>query len=196
MPISWSDEVIADLGCGTGILLEELLDLVAHDKGEHLCGRSRLSIWSRMRSKGPGQNAKGPLRDDPDLSGINFQYSRRILSQIGSSPSRDSLNRKWPSVLSHRIEGLSSKVLDHLMIARPARTAGRDARFTRLAGACSRLESTLEPAELNAVLEFNRAARFLQDRIGPQDIRPTKAAQIPFFRQPPHNDLLSQTELW
>src|SRR5208283_2377662 len=76
--------------------------------------------------------------------------------------------------LRNRIEGLSSKVLDGLIekaspeLRAMMRGAGPEGDLL------TRIGSTLEPAELQTVLEFNRAARFLQNRIEELDVRPER----------------------
>ncbi|MFI5367720.1 MAG: PilZ domain-containing protein [Spirochaetia bacterium] len=175
-----SAEVIADLGCGTGIFLEELLDFIARN-GEQISAREITAVdlvpdaLDKTRAK-----CEKIVEKNPGLRNISFRYVQKNLEPNRLIPVARFIESDPPSLesLRNRIEGLSGKILDRLIEnASPALYAvmrGSDPE------AMSVLEASLDPEELRVVREFNRAARFLQNRLGPQDIKPERReAQIP-----------------
>lgn len=167
-------EVIADLGCGTGIFLEELLDFIAR-AGEGISVREITAVdlvpdaLDKTRAKCEGLVAKHPRLGD-----ISFRYIQKNLEPNRLIPVARFIESDTPSLesLRNRIEGLSGRILDRLIEnASPALYAvmrGSDPEVIPV------LEASLEPEALRAVLEFNRAARFLLDRLGEQDIKPDR----------------------
>ncbi|MGD0726090.1 MAG: PilZ domain-containing protein [Spirochaetia bacterium] len=167
-------EVIADLGCGTGIFLEELLDFIAR-AGEQISVREITAVdlvpdaLDKTRAKCEKSVVKNPgLRD------VSFRYVQKNLEPNRLIPVARFIESDTPSLesLRNRIEGLSGRILDRLIEnASPALYAvmrGSDPEVTPV------LEASLEPEELRAVGEFNRAARFLLDKLGEQDIKPDR----------------------
>ncbi len=175
-----AEEIVADLGCGTGIFLEELLDFIA-GREERTSVREITAIdlipdaLDRTRAK-----CERIVARHPGLAEIGFRYVQKNLEPNRLIPVARFIESDAPSLesLRNRIEGLSSRVLDRLIERTPP------GLLEVMRGAVSEemisgLASTLEPVEMQTVLEFNRAARFLQNRIGPRDIRPERqAAQI------------------
>jgi ubiquinone/menaquinone biosynthesis C-methylase UbiE/pimeloyl-ACP methyl ester carboxylesterase len=187
-------EIIADLGCGTGIFLEELLDFIAR-------GEARTSVreitavdlvpdaLDRTRAKCERMVAR-----HRGLAEISFQYIQKNLEPNRLIPVARFIESETPSLesLRNRIEGLSSRMLDRLIERTPPGLLDvmRGAVSTEI---ISRLESTLEPAELQTVLEFNRAARFLQNRLEPHDLKPDRRAANPDLNSLRTSDLLFET---
>jgi ubiquinone/menaquinone biosynthesis C-methylase UbiE len=176
------EEIIADLGCGTGLFLEELLDHIARE-GERVSVREITAVdlvqdaLDKTRAK-----CERALSSNPRLGSISFRFLQKNLEPNRFIPVSRFIESEALSLdsLRNRIEGLSSKVLDRLIekaspeLCAMMRGAGPEGDlFTRLA-------STLEPPELQTVLEFNRAARFLQNRIEEFDLRPDRrSGKIP-----------------
>jgi ubiquinone/menaquinone biosynthesis C-methylase UbiE len=175
------DEVIADLGCGTGIFLEELLRLIS-DEGKRVSIREIVAVdLVRDALEKAKEKCTRALSLNPDLADMNVRFVQKNLEPNRLIPvSRFIESEGMPlDSLRNRIEGLSSKILDRLIecaspelyaIMRGATPEGEPIR---------RLASTLEPEELKTVLEFNRAARFLRERIGEQDVKPDRRSAAP-----------------
>jgi len=185
------EEIIADLGCGTGIFLEELLDFIAH--GEERPSVQEITAIDLVPDALDRTRAKCEkiVARNPDLAEISFRYIQKDLEPNRLIPVARFIESETPALesLRNRIEGLSGKMLDRLIERNPPGLLDV-MRGTVSGELISRLESTLEPAELKTVLEFNRAARFLQNRIEPQDVKPERrAAQIATSRLRT-NDLL------
>ncbi|HYW84613.1 MAG TPA: class I SAM-dependent methyltransferase, partial [Spirochaetia bacterium] len=176
------EEIVADLGCGTGIFLEELLHFIA--RGKERTSVQEITAIDLVADALDKTKAKCEriVARHPGMTEISFRYIQKNLEPNRLIPVARFVESATPSLqsLRNRIEGLSSKVLDRLI----ERTS--PALLDLMRGAVpapeivSRLESTLEPVELQTVTEFNRAARFLQNRLAPQDIKPERReAQIP-----------------
>jgi ubiquinone/menaquinone biosynthesis C-methylase UbiE len=169
-----SAESIADLGCGTGIFLEELLEFIARGGAESSV-REIMAIdlvpdaLQKARAK-----CESAVARYPGLGDIHFQFVQKDLEPNRLIPVARFIESEAPDLesLRNRIEGLSSKVLDHLI------ERASPELYAVMRGAIpekevvSRLGAGLEPGDLKAVLEFNRAARFLKSRLGPQDLKP------------------------
>jgi ubiquinone/menaquinone biosynthesis C-methylase UbiE len=169
-------EVIADLGCGTGIFLEELLHFIARDE-EQISVREITAVdlvpdaLDKTRAK-----CEGLMALHPGLRQISFHYVQKNLEPNRLIPVAHFIESDTPSLepLRSRIEGFSGRILDRLI------ENASPALYTMMRGAVPqgevlfRLESSLDLVELKAVLEFNRAARFLLGRLGVQDIKPDR----------------------
>ena len=186
-------EIIADLGCGTGIFLEELLDFIARG-GEQISVREMTAVdlvpdaLDKTRTK-----CEETVERNPGLRGISFRYVQKNLEPNRLIPVARFIESDAPSLetLRNRVEGLSGRILDRLVEkASPALYAvmrGSDP------AAIAALEASLEPEELRAVREFNRAARFLLDRLGEHDIKPDRRAKPVSSRSLRTDDLLFET---
>jgi ubiquinone/menaquinone biosynthesis C-methylase UbiE len=172
-------EVIADLGCGTGIFLEELLEFIARD-GDRVSVHEITAIdlvqdaLDKTRAK-----CERACSSAPHLKDIRIRYVQKDLDPNRLIPVARFLESEAPSLdsLRDRIEGLSSRVLDALI------QSASPELYAVMQGAVpddellARLESTLAPAELQTVMEFNRAARFLQNRMEKEDLRPDRGSE-------------------
>lgn len=175
-------EIIADLGCGTGIFLEQLLDFIAQEAAQITV--SEITAVDLVQDALDKTKAKceRAVAANPGLGGITFRYVQQNLEPNRLIPVSRFIESEAMTLdsLRNRIEGLSSSVLDRLIeraspelyaVMRGAVPEGE--LFTRL-------ESTLGPVELQIVLEFNRAARFLLNRIEERDVKPDRRSeQIP-----------------
>ena len=167
-------EVIADLGCGTGIFLEELLDFIARG-GEKISVREITAVdlvpdaLDKTRAK-----CEKIIERNPGLRDIHFQYVQKNLEPNRLIPVARFLESETPSLesLRNRIEGLSGRILDRLIES--ACPELYDVMRGSDPGIMPALEGRLEPEELRAVREFNRAARFLQDKLVELDIKPDR----------------------
>ncbi len=170
------NEVIADIGCGTGIVLEELLGYVATQEG-------RVSIQEIMAVdlvQEALEKAKSKcdcvVRENVGLQKIQFKYEQRDLEPNRLNPVADLMGSKtWrPETLRNRVAGLSSKILDSIT----ARQTGELDEVVRGAFAekeyIERLKRDLDPETFLVVMDLNRAARFLKERIVESDIKPER----------------------
>ncbi|MGA2379192.1 MAG: PilZ domain-containing protein [Spirochaetia bacterium] len=169
-------EIIADLGCGTGLFLEELLDFISRE-GDKVSVREITAVdlvqdaLDKTRAK-----CERALASNPGLGEISVRYVQKNLEPNRLIPVSRFIESGALNLdsLRNRVEGLSSKVLDRLI------ESASPELYAVMRGAVpegelfSRLKSTLEPVELQTVLEFNRAARFLQNRIAERDVKPDR----------------------
>ena len=169
-----NEEIIADLGCGTGLFLEALLKFIA-EAGERISVREITAVdlvpdaLEKARAK-----CEEVLASNARLRGISFRYVQKNLEPNRLIPVSRLVESATPSLdsLRDRIEGLSSAMLDRLIekacpeLYALMRGAQPESKLV------SRLESTLEPVELQTVLELNRAARYLLGKIGERDGKP------------------------
>ena len=166
-------EFIADLGCGTGIFLEQLLDFVAHE-GDAATVRQITAVdlvqdaLDKARVK-----CEEAVAANPGLQGISFRYLQMDLEPNRLLPVSLFIKAKTVSLeaLRNRIEGLSTGVLDRSIAkATPELYAVMQGAEPKRESV-SRLASALGPSDLQVALEFNRAARFLQNRVREGDLR-------------------------
>ena len=187
-------EVIADLGCGTGIFLEELLRLIANE-GKRVSVREIVAVdLVQDTLEKTKEKCTRALSLNPGLRDMKIQYVQKNLEPNRLIPVSRFIESEGLALdsLRNRIEGLSSKVLDRLIqnaspelyaIMRGAAPEGEPLK---------RVASALGPEELQIVLEFNRAARLLQERVGEHDVKPDRrsAASLRSLRC---SDLLFET---
>ena len=167
------DEVIADLGCGTGIFLEQLLEFVAREEDDVSVKEITAVDLVQDALDKTRNKCEAVLAMNPRLAGIKFRYLQKDLQPSRLIPVLRFIEDGEMNLgaLRNRIEGLSSKVLDGLVekatpeLLDAMRGSALDERLM------SRLTSTLDAAEMQTVVEFNRAARFLLDRITSGDLR-------------------------
>jgi ubiquinone/menaquinone biosynthesis C-methylase UbiE/dienelactone hydrolase len=172
-------ETIADLGCGTGIFLEALLESIAR-RGNRFSAYEITAVdlvqeaLDKARAK-----CERTLAANPPLGTISFRYVQKNLEPNRLIPVLRFIESETPVLdsLRNRIEGLSSAMLDRLI------DRASPGLYTVMRGAppvgerINRLRSTLDPVDLQAVLEFNRAARFLQGTIEASDIKPDRRSE-------------------
>ena len=179
MPGAGEGEIVADLGCGTGIFLEALLDFIA-EAGGRISAKEITAVdlvpdaLDKARQK-----CEDALALNPRLRGIHFQYAQKNLEPNRLIPVSRFIESKAPSLdsLRNKIEGLSGKVLDRLIErASPDVYAVMRGR-TPEGEPFLRLKSTLQAVELQTVLEFNRAARYLLHRLEKHDLRPDRISE-------------------
>ena len=186
-------EVIADLGCGTGIFLEELLEFVSRERGQ-VSAREITAVdlvadaLDKTRAK-----CERILQGNPGLGDISFRYVQKNLEPNGLIPVARFIQSEAPSLesLRNRIQGLSSRIVDRLVEkASPMLYAVMRGSDPETVAA---LEPSLEPGELKAVSDFNRAARFLQDRLREQDFKPDRKAAHLSIKDLRTSDLVFET---
>ncbi len=189
------EEVIADLGCGTGVFLEELLDFIARG-GKRISVReiTAVDLVQDALDKTKAKCEKA-VAGNPGLADISFRFVQKNLEPNRLIPVARFIESKTQDLesLRNRIEGLSSKVLDRLIERAPPGLLDMMRGAVPSGETISSLEAALEPVEMQTVLEFNRAARFLQNRIVPQDLRPNRRAEQITLNGPRTSDLLFET---
>ncbi len=172
-------EIVADLGCGTGIFLEALLDFIA-EAGGRISAKEITAVdlvpdaLDKARQK-----CEDALALNPRLRGIHFQYAQKNLEPNRLIPVSRFIESKAPSLdsLRNKIEGLSGKVLDRLIERESPDVYAVLRGGTPEGEPFLRLKSTLQAVELQTVLEFNRAARYLLHRLEKHDLRPDRISE-------------------
>jgi ubiquinone/menaquinone biosynthesis C-methylase UbiE len=166
---------VADFGCGTGLLTEALLERIARDAGG-AAPRVKITAVDLVADALEKTREKcGRLLSERDeLSGCSVEYVRRDLEPNRLLPIHRLVDSGGEAVaaLRNRVEGLPASVVD-LLLEHDGQTlsavlAGEpvDARRHR------ELAESLPEHVLPAVLDLNRAARFLRGRIEPGDVSP------------------------
>lgn len=167
-------EIIADLGCGTGIFLEVLLDTLAHNgklQAEHEITAVDLvqEALDKTRAK-----CERLIVENPVLRGLRMQYIQRNLEPNRLIPVADFIRSRSQTFdfLRGKVEGLSNATLDRLMRCESSELYAFIRGGAPSAETVSHLQTMLDSSDLPAVLDFNRAARFLAHRVEDGDIQP------------------------
>lgn len=172
---------VADLGCGTGLVTEALLERIAADAadGSNLHVQvAAVDLVGEALEK-TREKCERVISDAPGLSGCTVEYRIRDLEPNRLLPVRRLVESGGRDIgmLRNRIEGLSSQVvetleahLDELLAAvlggGPVDPAVRQA-----------LAARLPEHVLPVVLDLNRAARLVAGRIESADIAPGHRAR-------------------
>jgi len=165
-------ERIADMGCGTGLLLEALLhhlggtqspvgslEVVAVDLVQEALDRAR-ARWKRT------------LDLYPQLKGLRLQCLKMNLDPSRLLPVKQFVENPALGVefLRDKVEGLRCTTLD-LVAQHPTPEMERVLRGGSItADTLSFLRSTLHDGHLHEVLDLNRAARFVLGRLEAPDL--------------------------
>jgi SAM-dependent methyltransferase/dienelactone hydrolase len=175
-------EVVADLGCGTGLFLEILLDSLART------GRSRRDIeitavdlvpeaLEKARAK-----CEGLISAQPALTGLRLHFVQGNLEPNRLIPVAHFIQSESSTIgqLRGKIEGLSSETVDRLALC----TSPELDEFLRggapTVDTVSRLRTLLDVRDVPAVLDLNRAARFLAYQIEDGDRRSRgRSSEVP-----------------
>ena len=172
-----TDEVVADLGCGTGLFLEQFLEFVA-EEGVSVREITAVDLVPDALEKTRAKCAR-VVAGNQRLSGIGFKYFRKNLEPNRLIPVSLFVESKTTTleVLRNRIEGLSSSILDRLIANETPGLYALMRGEVLDAETFSRLKASLESSDFRVVLEFNRAARFLQNGISEDDLRPDRRSR-------------------
>jgi ubiquinone/menaquinone biosynthesis C-methylase UbiE/pimeloyl-ACP methyl ester carboxylesterase len=167
-------EIVADVGCGTGIFSEELLRHVAHAKGNGGSVEEFFAIdLVEDALEKTKQKCMALVGTEPSLAGIDFAFLKKDLEPNRLVPVLRFIESGAESFesLKGRIDGLSSRILDRL-------AESGDPEISKIAlGAvpppqtAARLASRLGSVELEALLELGRASRFLNGKLRESDFR-------------------------
>lgn len=184
---------IADLGCGTGLLTEAVLERIAAEAGPEPPAVSLTAVdlvadaLARTREK-----SQHLLAERPGLARTTVDYITRDLEPNRLLP----IHRLVASggrrieVLKNRVQGLSAadveRLQEHDGEVLESVLAGEyvDADRRR------ELAATLPESVLPVVLDLNRAARLVRGRIGPDDVSPGRRGGAAAERRPRSGDLL------
>jgi ubiquinone/menaquinone biosynthesis C-methylase UbiE/pimeloyl-ACP methyl ester carboxylesterase len=171
-------ETIADLGCGTGILLEELLKYVA-EQGEKVSIVEIIAVdlvqeaLAKTREK-----CERVAENNSNLKEISFRFVQMDLEPNRLIPVAQfiSSDTRTLGTLRNKIQGLSSKVLD-VLIERECSDLNSVMRgVIPETEVFSKLKASLGPVAFQTVKDFGRAARFLRNSIAESDIKPDHRA--------------------
>jgi SAM-dependent methyltransferase len=169
-----SGDRIADLGCGTGLLLETLLEGLARQEREIedlQIVAVDLVQEALDKARAKCEALTGAHRS---LSDVQMRYLRMDLNPNRLIPVQRYLQdpRCGYDSLRNKVAGLRNATID-LMIEKDC-PALREAMCGEPLGEASRsaLSSILYDGHLQAVLDFNRAARFLRRNLNGEDLVP------------------------
>jgi ubiquinone/menaquinone biosynthesis C-methylase UbiE len=164
-------EVVADLGCGTGLFLEVLLDALAHGGKRH--AELEIVAVDLVREALDKARVKCDrlIAASPALKDLRIRYVQANLEPSRLTPVAEFIrsDSRAFELLRGRIAGLSNATLDRLARCDSPEVEAfmRGAMPSR--ETLSRLRTVLDAGDLPAVLDFNRAARYLEHRIDDSD---------------------------
>ena len=166
---------VADLGCGTGLLTEALLERIVRDAGD---SAPRVSVTAvdlvadaleKTREK-----CQRLLSERDELANCTVEYVRRDLEPNRLLPIHRLVESGGEDVaaLRNRVEGLPASVVD-LLLEHDGRTLSAVLAGEPVDGERHReLAESLPEHALPAVLDLNRAARLVRGGIEPRDVSP------------------------
>jgi ubiquinone/menaquinone biosynthesis C-methylase UbiE len=168
---------IADMGCGTGLLLECLLERIGDCEGE----APKVQIAALDLVEEALQKARKKCvrlkASKPNLRDTVIRFRQMDLEPNRLIPINELLNDGTSDFdyLRQRVRGLRNATIDVFNRARsPALTSllqgGRLAE-----PALRELQSCLKDGHFQAALDLNRAARFLRRRLEPADLVPARS---------------------
>jgi ubiquinone/menaquinone biosynthesis C-methylase UbiE/pimeloyl-ACP methyl ester carboxylesterase len=167
-------EVIADLGCGTGLFLEVLLDSLAQRR-QLLSGCEITAVDLVQEALDKAREKSDRLLEaNPSLRVLRFNFIQANLEPNRLIPVAEFMRSKTLTFdfLRGKIEGLSNATLDFLKSCESPELQAFMRGELFPAELPAYLQGMLGNGQLPAVLEFNRAARFLAQRIEDADLRP------------------------
>ena len=171
-------ETIADLGCGTGLFLEVLLQhLSRHQKPPLEYDIQAFDLIPEALVKAESK-CRAVLEAEQSLRNVKVFFQQADLEPNRLIPVARFLKSPGTALegLRDKIGGLTSAVLDRLK-----ELSSPDVREL-LRGAvpgqelATRASALLSEGELAAVLDFNRAARFLLHRLTASDLKPARGS--------------------
>jgi len=167
------DEIVADLGCGTGIVLEEILNYMA--KEEETVSIKEITAVDLVQEalEKTRNKCESVIKLNHRLRLIRLNYVQKNLEPNRLQPMAEYIAAESASLerLRNKVNGLSSKVLDELIakespdLKAVIRGAIPDKDIVRA------LKEALEPETFQVLTELGRAARYLGDCIAESDIR-------------------------
>ncbi len=167
---------IADLGCGTGLLLETLLTGLSRREGG--CGDLHILAADLVEEAlhKAQEKCKRLVDGHASLEGVRLEFRRMDLSPNRLLPVQQFLDDPALSYdfLRNRVSGLRNVTIDALhgldcsLLRRVVRGAPLDQDTLR------ELSDVLHDGHRASVLDFNRAARFLKRHLDAADLRPDK----------------------
>jgi len=164
---------IIDMGCGTGLLLESILDLLSRDTGRAQDVRITAvdlvqeALWKAKK------RCSDVVRRCPSLESVRLEFLKKDLDPNRLLPVQTFMEnpRLDFNYLRNKIKGLRNVTLDYLVehsaaeLYRIMRGKALDADAVRF------IEDTFRDGHRSAVLEFNRAARYLRKALVREDFR-------------------------
>ncbi|HUI69735.1 MAG TPA: methyltransferase domain-containing protein [Spirochaetia bacterium] len=175
-------EIVADFGCGTGLFLEVLLGILVQDgkmPAKHEITAVDLVQEALEKTKAKCDRLIGA---NPALQSLRMRYVQGNLEPNRLIPVAEFVRTESLTFdfLRGKIDGLSNATVDRLTrCASPVLSS-----FMRggvpSAETVSYLESVLEGRDLAAVLDFNRAARYLFHEVRAEDLQPdSRSREVP-----------------
>jgi len=189
---------IADLGCGTGLFLQSLLERLGGARSERSGEIEIVAIdivqeaLDRAREK-----YKNLLARYPELEAVQVQFRKLNLEPNRLIPIYDFIRAQHPDYeyLRNRVEGLRNVTIDFL-------NTNNSQLLSQIMRGKPVTESTLDSLGANfldghrgAILDFNRAARFLLRRLQPSDLDPNRPDRSLDFNRAETYDKLTTRDL-
>jgi ubiquinone/menaquinone biosynthesis C-methylase UbiE/pimeloyl-ACP methyl ester carboxylesterase len=163
---------IADMGCGTGLLVERLLERLADrgtpDRPVHLTAVDLVpEALERTREKWERAVRFCPALSVHRLECIRMDLEPNRLIPVQRFLEEPRLGYSW---LRNRVEGLTAAALERMTCDGSADLACLMRGEPIGAEALRRLEEAFSPEDWQAILDFNRAARFLRRSLASWDL--------------------------
>ncbi len=157
---------IADMGCGTGLMVEEILERVAARSPGNSMVVTAVDLVPEALER-TFQKWHQVCQRHPRLMGHRLECRQMDLSPNKLVPVHNFINDDdLPLVyLKNRIEGLTTGILDGLMASNFPRLRSLLAGEPIDEQIAARLKGTLRPEESSVVFDFNRIARFLKKQL-------------------------------
>ena len=165
-------ERIADLGCGTGLLLEVLLqNLARRSVPLESCKIQAFDLVPEALAKAEIK-CRALQSTESSLRGVEVSFLEAALEPNRLQPVARFLQSPDGDleILRHRISGLTSAILDRLSQIDSAELHAILRGSSPQEPLPGPLVSELHEEELAAVLDLSLAARFLQNRLRPEDL--------------------------
>ncbi len=162
---------IADMGCGTGLMVEQLLERVAAKSPGNSIIVTAVDLVPEALER-TLQKWHQVSQRHPELRGHRLECKQMDLSPNKLVPVHNFIeNCDLPlAYLSNRIEGLSTEILDGLEACNFSQLRSLLAGQPINKEIAARLKRTLRPEESSVVFDFNRISRFLKKQLRSGDL--------------------------
>ena len=158
-------EEIADMGCGTGVVTEAILEL-ADSRNFALPARVVGVDLVPAALDRARQKCEDLQKSHPKLRRCEVEFVPRNLEPNRLIPIQEFIARGAadPELLRNRVEGLTSRHIDSIRSVYGPEVEALLKGESEPPGLLSRLEKSLGPGELEALLDLRAVARYLKGR--------------------------------
>ncbi len=157
---------IADMGCGTGLMVEQLLERVATRSPENNLAVTAVDLVPEALER-TIQKWQQVCQRHPGLEGHSLECRQMDLSPNKLVPVHNFIKGDdLPlAYLRNRVEGLTTEILDGLEASNFPRLRSLLEGEPINDDIAAKLKRTLRPEESSVVFDFNRIARFLKQQL-------------------------------